>query len=196
MVANLQRAGFKKKSSRSFHTTPTKIGIIIYTQINFNMANICLNFIQAFGESDDLNELKNYLLSTNDAQVCEIGDVLEVNESYLIGFTIESRWSPPVDWLQEVSRRHSGVLIECEYEECSSDIWGKFGFRDGELLFAMELPYLEGKHKSMGWFEFIECEVMNRLEEEISLKEFLEDFQFCSEKEINELKDMYYENQN
>lgn len=155
------------------------------------MANVCLNFIQAFGESNALSVLKNYLLSTNDAEVCEIDDIREIEESYFVVFTVESRWAPPVDWLQEVSKKHSGVLIECEYEECSSDIWGKFGFRDGELLFAMELPYLEGKHKSMDWFEFIECEVISRFDEDISLEEFLEDFSFCNEYELNQLKEIY-----
>jgi len=61
-------------------------------------------------------------------------------------------------------------------------------------LFTMELPYLEGRHKSMVWNEFLECEVLRRLDSADSFEGFIEDFTFCSEEEINELKEIYYEN--
>lgn len=151
------------------------------------MANICINYVQAFGHSEALDKLNKHLISTNEVEIVGISE--PSGES--IDFTIESKWSPPAEWICELSEKFSGVLLECEYEECGSDIWGKFGFRDGVLLFTMELPYLEGKHKSMVWNEFIECEVLHRLDEEISLEEFLEDFPFCNEEEINELKEIY-----
>lgn len=151
------------------------------------MANICINYVQAFGHSEALDKLNKHLISTNEVEIVGISE--PSGES--VDFTIESKWSPPAEWICELSEKFSCVLLECEYEECGSDIWGKFGFRDGVLLFTMELPYLEGKHKSMAWNEFIECEVLHRLDEEISLEEFLEDFPFCNEEEINELKEIY-----
>lgn len=154
------------------------------------MANICLNYLNAFGDADAINKLRQHLIYTTDVEVVGIGSPCEEDDLVKIEFSVESRWSPPVEWVSELSEMFS-VLFECEYEEQSSDIWGKFGFRNGELLFTMELPYLEGKHKSMVWNEFLECEVLYRLEEEISLEEFLEDFPFCNEDEINELKQIY-----
>lgn len=154
------------------------------------MANICLNYIRAFGDAEAISKLEKHLVSTREVEIVGIDEPIEGEMT----FTIESRWSPPVEWIQELSEMYSGVLLECEYEEGGADIWGKFGFREGELLFTMELPYLEGKHKSMIWNEFLECEVLHRMDEEISLEEFLEDFQFCSEDEINELKEIYHEN--
>lgn len=151
------------------------------------MANICFNFIQAFGHTEALDKLRKHLVTTSEVEVVHIDEPIDGE----LTFTVESRWSPPAEWVCELTEKFSGVLIECEYEECGCDIWGKFGFRNGELLFTMELPYLEGKHKSMVWNEFLECEVLYRLEEEISLEEFLEDFPFCNEDEINELKQIY-----
>jgi hypothetical protein len=46
----------------------------------------------------------------------------------------------------------------------------------------------------MVWNEFLECEVLRRLDSADSFEGFIEDFTFCSEEEINELKEIYYEN--
>lgn len=154
------------------------------------MANICLNYVQAFAHSQALDKLRDHLIQEKDVNIVDLSDPIDGE----LTFTVESRWSPPAEWVCELTEKFSGVLIECEYEECGSDIWGKFGFRDGVLLFTMELPYLEGKHKSMVWNEFIECEVLHRLDSADSLDDFIEDFPFCNEEEINELKEIYYEN--
>lgn len=156
------------------------------------MANICLNFIQAFGYTEAIEKVRKYLVTTNDVEIVQIDDSVDGE----LTFTVESRWSPPAEWVCELTEKFSGVLIECEYEECGSDIWGKFGFRDGVLLFTMELPYLEGKHKSMGWNEFIECEVFSRLDGADSLEDFIEDFYFCNEQEKTELVEIYREHLN
>jgi len=156
------------------------------------MANICLNFIQAFGDAEAIDKLRKHLVTTNEVEVVHIDDTIDGE----LTFAVESKWSPPAEWVCEISEKFSGVLIECEYEECGSDIWGKFGFRDGVLLFTMELPYLEGKHKSMGWNEFIECEVFDRLDNADSLEDFIEDFYFCNEQEKAELVEIYREHVN
>ena len=154
------------------------------------MANICFNYIQAFAHPEALDKLRDHLIKEKDVDIVDLSDPIDGE----LTFTVESRWSPPAEWVCELTEKFSGVLIECEYEEPGSDIWGKFGFRDGVLLFTMELPYLEGKHKSMVWNEFLECEVLHRLDSADSLEGFIEDFTFCSEEEINELKEIYYEN--
>lgn len=156
------------------------------------MANICLNFIQAFAYSEALGKLRDYLIQEKDIEITAIGDQIEG----MLDFTVESRWSPPAEWVCELTEKFSGLLIECEYEEPGSDIWGKFGFRNGELLFTMELPYLEGKHKSMAWNEFIECEVFCRLDGADSLEDFIKDFYFCNKEEQSELVEIYKEHVN
>ena len=151
------------------------------------MANICFNYIQAFAHSEALDKLRDYLIHEKDIDIVDIGDPIDGE----LTFTVESRWSPPAEWVCELTEKFSGVLIECEYEEPGSDIWGKFGFRDGVLLFTMELPYLEGKHKAMVWNEFLECEVVGRLEGYENLEDFLADFTFCYDHEVEYLTDLY-----
>lgn len=155
------------------------------------MANVCLNRIEIMGNPPAISRIKNDMTLESFGEDegfyslnCVESDVRDLT------IDIESRWSPPVDWLQKLSNDY-GVLIECEYEEIGSDIWGKFGFKKGELVFVMELPYLEGKHKSMNWLEFIECEVVGRLDSYDSLEDFLEDFTFCYDHEVEYLKDLY-----
>lgn len=156
------------------------------------MANICLNFIQAFGDAEAIDKLRKHLVTTNEVEIVHIDEPIDGE----LTFTVESRWSPPAEWVSELTDKFSGVLIECEYEECGCDIWGKFGFRDGVLLFTMELPYLEGKHKSLVWNEFIECEVFSKIDSADSFDDFIEDFYFCSEDEIKELTELYYQTVN
>jgi hypothetical protein len=153
------------------------------------MANICFNYIQAFAYSQALDKLKDHLILEKDVDIVDISDPIDGE----LTFTVESRWSPPAEWVCELTEKFSGVLIECEYEECGSDIWGKFGFRDGVLLFTMELPYLEGKHKSMVWNEFLECEAIPRLDDCESFNEFMDLFHFVDAKEHAELVEIYRE---
>jgi hypothetical protein len=155
------------------------------------MANVCLNRIGFFGTPPAISQIKNDMTLQSFGEEegfysinCVDSDVRELT------IDAESRWSPPVDWLQKLSKDY-GVLVECEYEEIGSDIWGKFGFKKGELVFVMELPYLEGKHKSMDWLEFVECEVVGRLDSYDSLEDFLADFTFCYDHEVEYLTDMY-----
>lgn len=156
------------------------------------MANICFNYIQAFAHSQALDKLRDHLIQEKEIEITSISEPIDGE----LTFTVESRWSPPAEWVCELTEKFSGVLIECEYEEPGSDIWGKFGFRDGVLLFTMELPYLEGKHKSMVWNEFIECEVFSRLDGANSLEDFIKDFHFCNEQEQCELLEIYREHVN
>jgi len=45
----------------------------------------------------------------------------------------------------------------------------------------------------LDWSDFVECEVMWRLENDETLDEFIEKFDFCTDDEIAELKDIYQE---
>lgn len=146
------------------------------------MANICLNFIEAFGESEAISSLKKYLIEENfdlETEGCR--------------FTMETRWSPDVEWVQEMSEKFK-VLLECEYEECSSDIGGKFAYDKGKLVFDIEMSYLEHKYHTLDWNEFLECEVAWRLDNDETIEEFIANFTpFCSDEEIEELNEIFFE---
>lgn len=153
------------------------------------MANTCYNWIEAYGDEASIKKLKDQLMTDNEADIQENGGV------YTLSFSIESRWVAPVEWLEEISRKYN-VLIECESDECGCDYWSKIGYKNGKKVFELELTYLEGKYRSLDWNEFIECEVMWRLDNDETLDEFIEQFDFCNDEQIAELKEIYLETLN
>lgn len=159
------------------------------------MANICLNYVEAFGESDALLKLKDYLKrhDFNEVEVVSLHEIGIENPNTGIEFTLETRWSPEKEWIQKISSQFN-VLVECQYEECSSDIGGKFAYDKGELVFDIEMSYLESKYHSLDWSDFIECEVAWRLDDAEPFDEFIAPFkEFCSDGEIEELEELFFE---
>jgi hypothetical protein len=152
------------------------------------MANVCYNWIQAFGDAKVMDKIEKELMMEDDMYSLEH---IRTNGGE-ITFSCESRWAPPVDWIRDKSKEF-GVLIECEYSEGGSNIAGKIGFKDGEKILDLEFAYLEGRYFLMDWYEFMECEVIWRLDGAESLEEFLEEFPFCNEEEIKELTELYHE---
>lgn len=153
------------------------------------MANVCLNYVEAFGELDAIKNLKDYLTEHkfNEVDVVSIGDIGGLE------FTLETRWSPEKDWIKDTSKNFN-VLLECQYEECSSDIGGKFAYDKGELVYDIEMSYLESKYHSLDWSDFIECEVVWRLDDAEPFDEFIAPFkEFCSDGEIEELEELFFE---
>jgi hypothetical protein len=152
------------------------------------MANVCINWIQAFGDAKAIKKFNKELQMDEDMYSLD----LIRNEGTEITFSAESRWAPPVDWIRDNSSDFK-LLIECEYSEPGSDIAGKFSYKNGEKIMDLEFRYLEGRYQLMDWYEFIECEVQYRIQDAETLDEFLEDFDFCTEKEIKELTELYHE---
>lgn len=153
------------------------------------MANVCYNWIQAFGNAKAIDKIEKGLLMEEDMYSLEH---IHTNGGE-ITFSCESRWSPPEDWIRDNSKKFR-VLIECEYSEGGSNIAGKFSYKNGEKIMDLEFEYLEGRYNLMDWYEFLECEVWYRMDDAESLEEFLEDFHFCNEDEIKELTEMYNKN--
>lgn len=156
------------------------------------MANVCYNWIEVVGDAGSISELRDYLEDQEDYY-------LEFNESTdptLLVFSLESRWVAPVEFLKIISREYN-LLVECESEECSCDYYFKCGYRNGEKIFEINLGYLEGKYHSLDWNDFIEREVMWRLDNDESIDEFIEQFEdFCTYDEIAELKEIFVEHLN
>jgi hypothetical protein len=154
------------------------------------MANTCYNWIEIVGETKAIEKLRKRLVAENEA------DIREVTEPGLLVLSMESRWVAPVEWLQEISREYS-VNVECESEECGCDYYFKCGYKNGEKVFEIDMNYLEGKYHSLDWNDFIEREVMWRIDEDEDFDEFIEQFvDFCSDDEIAELKDIFAEHLN
>ena len=153
------------------------------------MANVCYNWIEVLGSEASIKKLRKQLVVDN---MADIRDTENPNE---LVFSIESRWVAPVEWLEGISRDYS-VLVECESEECGCDYWSKIGYKNGKKVFEIDLTYLEGKYRSLDWNDFIECEVMWRLDNDETLDEFIEQFDFCNDEQIAELKDIYLETLN
>lgn len=159
------------------------------------MANMCLNFVEAYGESDAIKDLRDYLNKndSNEVDVVSMHDIGIERSNSGIEFTLETRWSPEKAWIRKVSEQF-GVLLECQYEEYGSDIGGKFAYDKGELVFDVEMSYLEYKYQSLDWNEFIGNEVMWRLEDADPFDDFIEPFkEFCSDSEIEELEELFFE---
>lgn len=154
------------------------------------MANICYNWIEIVGETKAIDKLRKRLVAENEA------DIKEATDPGLLVLSMESRWVAPVEWLQEISREY-GVNVECESEECGNDYWNKMGFMNGKKVFDIEMRYLEGKYHSLDWNDFIECEVISRIDEDEDFDDFIEQFlDFCSDEQIAELKDIFAEHLN
>jgi hypothetical protein len=149
------------------------------------MANMCFNYITIFGDTDAIKQIKSkYFEDIYDEVICEETE----NE---LTFSHESKWSPPEKWVQEMSCY--GVTIECEYDESGSDICGKFGYINGNLEFNLEFTYLEGKYNLTDWTDFVECEVLHRIEDNEDVESFLEDFDFVSDEHREELITIFNE---
>ena len=160
------------------------------------MANICLNRIEFFGDAKAIAKIKNDMTSQSFGDGEDFYSLCYVTSSDdELTLDAESKWSPPKLWVDQLSRDY-GVLVECEYEEIGSDIWGKFAYKKGEPLFEIELPYYEGKYASMEWNEFLECEVMTLLEDPDSFDDFMEQFSFMSDEHRIELEELFFEHSN
>jgi hypothetical protein len=159
------------------------------------MANTCFNFIQAFGESKEIKRLKNDILNNHwdeGIEILSISDMGLENNPTGIEFSTNTRWSPPENWVMEISFNYN-VTIECEYEEVGSDICGKFGYTGGNRDYNLEFTYLEGRYNFLDWEDFIECDVMFHLEDPDPFDEFMERFSFVSDEHRIELEELFFE---
>jgi hypothetical protein len=152
------------------------------------MANVCFNYIEAFGDAKAIEKFNNEMLIDDQMYSLETIDC----EEGKIRISSETRWSPPEEWVINNSKEF-GLLIECEYGECGANISGKFGFDKGEKVFDLEFTYLEGRYNLLDWYEFVEFEVLHRIEDNEDLETFLEDFDFVSLQEREELITIFNE---
>jgi len=152
------------------------------------MANICYNWMQAFGDAEAIQKLNEDMDISDDMYSLDI----ILNDGTELTFSSETKWSPPEEWIQNISKEF-GVLIECEYSEAGAGFAGKLSYKDGVKIMDLQFDYLEGRYHFMDWFEFIEMEVMHRLDDAEPFDDFIKQFDFCTEEEIKELEELFFE---
>jgi hypothetical protein len=158
------------------------------------MANVCFNYVTISGSADNMAVLYQDLQANKfDAEMCIVDSLEYIKESdNKIAFTAESRWVPPFEVLKRISEDYR-VEIACQYDECSADMAGEFCFNSGENEYENNYGYLEGMYRFCDWYSFIENEAIPRMENYEDLEEYLEDFEFCTQKERDELAKLYTE---
>lgn len=157
------------------------------------MANICFNRIVFFGEADQIARIKNDYENGSlyeGIYVEQDFSLIDYDDSLVI--YCGTKWSPPLEWVEQISFLYN-MTIYCEYEESGSDICGKFGYSNGNLEYELEMSYLEGKYNLMEWSEFIQSEVLYKIEDNEDVELFLEDFHFVSDEHREELITIFNE---
>ena len=114
-----------------------------------------------------------------------------------ISFFCETAWSPPIPFLQNLCEMYK-VNANLFYSEGGVGFSGEttFTWNDGELdVYDDECEYLEGiyKYSREEFWSEVESRVDSILDEELSLEDFISEFDFVSEEDKLELTRLYNE---
>ena len=114
-----------------------------------------------------------------------------------ISFFCETAWSPPIPFLQNLCEMYK-VNANLFYSEGGVGFSGEttFTWNDGELdVYDDECGYLEGiyKYSREEFWSEVESRVDSILDEELSLEDFISEFDFVSEEDTLELTKLYNE---
>ena len=114
-----------------------------------------------------------------------------------ISFFCETAWSPPIPFLQNLCEMYK-VNANLFYSEGGVGFSGEttFTWNDGELdVYDDECGYLEGiyKYSREEFWSEVESRVDSILDEELSLEDFISEFNFVSEEDTLELTRLYNE---
>jgi hypothetical protein len=114
-----------------------------------------------------------------------------------ISFFCETAWSPPIPFLQNLCEMYK-VNANLFYSEGGVGFSGEstFNWVDGELeVYDDECGYLEGiyKYSREEFWSEVESRVDCILDEELSLEDFISEFDFVSEEDTLELTRLYNE---
>jgi hypothetical protein len=114
-----------------------------------------------------------------------------------ITFFCETAWSPPIPFLQNLCEMYK-VNANLFYSEGGVGFAGEttFNWVDGQLeVYDDECGYLEGiyKYSREEFWSEVESRVDSILDEELSLEDFISEFDFVSEEDTLELTRLYNE---
>ena len=114
-----------------------------------------------------------------------------------ISFFCETAWSPPIPFLQNLCEMYK-VNANLFYSEGGVGFSGEttFTWNDGELdVYDDECEYLEGiyKYSREEFWSEVESRVDSILDEDLSLEDFISEFDFVSDEDKVELTRLYNE---
>jgi hypothetical protein len=111
-----------------------------------------------------------------------------------IVLTPSTAWSPPIEFCVNLAKKY-GVEVEMYYHESGMDFCGKTYIKsDGEYT-EEDYEYMEGVYNfdwDYFWME-IDMYIEYAKEEQKSVEEFMEDYEYLSEEDKQELTKMYNE---
>lgn len=109
-----------------------------------------------------------------------------------ISINCSTAWSPPTGFCKLVQEIYD-VKVRCEYEESGCDFAGYYEVSEDGEVDEQTWSYLEGIYhldQDNFWHE-MESQIEWNVEEERDVEEFLKEFPFLDEKELQELREMY-----
>lgn len=108
--------------------------------------------------------------------------------------TPSTAWSPPTEFCINLAKKY-GVEVEMYYHEAGNDFCGKTYIKSDGTFIEEDYEYMEGLYHfdwDYFWME-IESYIEYAIEEEKSIEEFMEYYQYLSEEDKKELTKMYNE---
>ncbi len=119
---------------------------------------------------------------------------VEFNEDH-ITMSPETAWAPPVRFCISLATKY-GVDVTIQYEEPGCDFCGKTDIKKDGTFVEEDYSYLKGKYfldNESFWYE-VDSNLEYYLDDENpSLEKFIEEYDFVSDEDKEELKRMYNE---
>lgn len=148
-----------------------------------------------------LNEYREKWYNTNVDNWGTKWDV-SYNESYFefsenrITMSPDTAWSPPIGFAQSLCKRY-GVKVEMFYEEPGNDFCGRTKIDEEGYLMEEDYTYIRGKYvlDREGFWNEIISNIEFAKEDDVSLEEFILDYNYVTEEDKKEIEKLYNESQ-
>ena len=108
--------------------------------------------------------------------------------------TPNTAWSPPIEFCVNLAKKY-GVEVELYYYESGMDFCGKTSINSDGTYIEEDYGYMEGLYNFEADYFWMEIDhyVEYAIEEGQSVEEFMEDYEYLSEEDKQELIKMYNE---
>lgn len=179
------------------------IRTVIQTGIPLDKRQEANVFMTLVGIPPNMN-LNEYQEKWYDTNVNNWGTKWDVSydESYFtfneneITMSPDTAWSPPAGFAQSLSKRF-GVRVEMYYEEPGNDFCGKTIITEDGTMMEEDYNFVHGKYvldREGFWNEVIN-NIEFAKEDNVSLEEFILDYDYVTEEDKKEIEKLYNESQ-
>ena len=120
-------------------------------------------------------------------------DPQEIDDECIV-LTPSTAWAPPIEFGVNLAKKY-GVEVDMYYHESGMDFCGKTYIKSDGTYIEEDYEYMEGLYHfdvDYFWME-IDMYIEYAKEEEKSVEEFMEDYEYLSEEDKQELIKMYNE---